>query len=534
MLPASTRLSPVRVIAGRRLRWIELNRAGEVLLELSPEMPLPLLARGTPVEHITHAHLLRCHGAKAENLQAPLNFAQAHHLRLGALDRARRTAHLSGTVEDIAAAFPPVDLSKTRVPPALAGVVEAVLDENGSPGAHRRSVARTPPVGGLKKLSRISSGYHFPPVRGLQQTIGLVEFGGGFRRSDIVRFCQRNRVPVPRITVVPIHGRENDPVERAAVHTLLEFLGGARQLSEAEQQSARMQAAQATLEVTMDIEILAALAPGAAIVVYFAHATERGQFGALHRAVFDERNRPSVLSVSWGQPELTVSTDGLQAINRLLLTAAHLGISVCASSGDAGAQKAQADGLPTVNFPASSPYTLACGGTHAEFAKGSPPRILRESVWNGLHTSPGGASGGGVSRVFPQPSWQRGVGVPLSPVGTRGRGVPDVAGVADPRVGGELIAADRPFAAAGTSAVAPLWAALIARCNHHLGRRCGWVNAPLYRLGREGKRGLRPVKHGSNDGYEAADGWNACAGYGTPDGAAILAHLAAVKTDGIA
>jgi kumamolisin len=272
----------------------------------------------------------------------------------------------------------------------------------------------------------------------------------------------------------------------------------------------------------MDLEILAALAPAAHLVVYFASGDEQGLYHALNRAVHDEQHRPGILSVSWSLPEHTLSASELHAIEGVLQEAAHLGITVCASSGDAGALNGSTDGKPSVNYPASSPHCLACGGTSGKVDGAGIPE---EVVWNASHYGFKGASGGGVSQRFHVPAWQNDADVPAGPEGRGGRGVPDVAGLADPRHGCEMLIAGRAFASAGTSAVAPMWAALIARLNQALGDRCGHLHPHLYWLGKKGGAALRPVLKGDNGLYRAGKGWNACTGYGTPKGDGLLAHL---------
>jgi len=156
---------------------------------------------------------------------------------------------------------------------------------------------------------------------------------------------------------------------------------------------------------------------------------------------------------------------------------------------------------------------LSCGGSSVHVASG---RELREAAWNctlhGMH----GATGGGVSRHFAAPAWQREHNVPMGPTGRRGRGVPDVAGPADPHQGCEILAGGRRCSSAGTSAVAPLWAALIACLGNHLDTRCGFLTPLLYRHSAQGTDALREITRGNNGFYEAAAGWNACTGLGSP------------------
>jgi kumamolisin len=219
-------------------------------------------------------------------------------------------------------------------------------------------------------------------------------------------------------------------------------------------------------------------------------------------AVHDPR-RPSVISISWGAPEGRWTEQGMRAVDRVFEDAALLGITVCCASGDRGA----ADG---VEFPASSPHVLACGGTSVVARRG---RIVREDAWSDRF----GSSGGGVSGLFERPAWQEEAGVP-----GRGRGVPDVAGNASP--GYELVASGKVHAEGGTSAVAPLWAALVARCNERLGTRVGFVNPLLYSDTRL-RRAFRDVTAGGNGEFEAGPGWDAVTGWGSPRGRALLEAL---------
>jgi kumamolisin len=232
--------------------------------------------------------------------------------------------------------------------------------------------------------------------------------------------------------------------------------------------------------------------------------------------------------LSWGEPEIGVSDNYVRLVDEAMQAAAHLGITVCASSGDAGALNHSPDHLPTVNFPASSPHCLGCGGTMTKFANAA---IAEEAAWNSSHYGIEGATGGGVSRRFSVPAWQRHADVPKGPTGGAGRGVPDVAGPADPRSGFEILVAGESCVSAGTSAVAPLWASLIARCNQALGARCGYINPLLYKVAKHptGAKALQVVRSGNNGVYEARDGWSACTGLGTPRGS----HLLTVLKDGL-
>jgi kumamolisin len=263
-----------------------------------------------------------------------------------------------------------------------------------------------------------------------------------------------------------------------------------------------------------ELEVLGAVAPGVRIAVYFAPNTAQGFVEALITAIHDTEHRPSV--ISWGAAEIRWTGQAMAAFDELCLDAAQLGITVCASSGDGGSANGVHDGVPHVNFPASCPRVLGCGGTRMHVQGGARHS---EVVWN----DGSGASGGGVSHVFPVPEWQSGEGIPGD-----GRGVPDVAGHADPTAGYLLLRIhDRDVVAAGTSAVAPLWAGLLARLNEHLPAPAGFVTALLY--GSPARGTFHSVTDGTNDTsglgvYEAGSGWDPCTGLGTL-GVSLLAAL---------
>jgi len=487
-------------------------------------------------EHLTHAELRQKYGAVPGAVKHIESFARKFNLEVTENAEHRRSLRLSGRSADVARAFNTAfgefeledhkffaPIHPPQAPAEWNGVVDAVLGLHSSRHAwprRRSSVHGHAPSASLLDLARA---YAFPQgLDGSGETIGLIEFGGGFYPEDVRQFASQLGVPAPRITVVEIGSGANRPASRRAVHELLDVASGRLTLAAEAEQTDSFLAAQSTAEVTMDLEILAALAPAAHIVVYFADSGEQGLYHALSRAVHDDHHRPGILSVSWSMPEHTLSAPELNAIEHVLREAAHLGITVCVSSGDAGALNGSTDGKPSVNYPASSPHCLACGGTSGKLTSAG---FSEEVVWNATHFGFKGASGGGVSRQFPLPAWQQDAHVPPNPKGAAGRGVPDVAGLADPRYGCELLIADRTATSAGTSAVAPLWAALVARINQALGRRCGYLHPHIYRLGHRRHAALHPVLKGNNDFYSAREGWNACTGYGTPRGDALLAHL---------
>jgi kumamolisin len=262
----------------------------------------------------------------------------------------------------------------------------------------------------------------------------------------------------------------------------------------------------------LDIEVAGAVAPGANIAVYFAPNTDAGFRDAVSKAVHDATNKPSVISISWGGPESSWTAQSMTAFDEALQAAAAMGVTVCVASGDNGSGDGVDDGADHADFPASSPYSLACGGTNLQASGAS---ITSERVWN--NGANGGAGGGGVSTFFALPSYQEGLQVTKTHGGAQPlgmRGVPDVCGDADPETGYDVRVDGRDTVIGGTSAVAPLWAGLIARINAAKASPVGFVNPALY----SHAGALRDITNGNNGTFAAAAGWDACTGLGSPNG----------------
>jgi kumamolisin len=269
----------------------------------------------------------------------------------------------------------------------------------------------------------------------------------------------------------------------------------------------------------LDIEVVGAIANQAKIAVYFAPNTDAGFLDAITTAIHDTTLKPSVISISWGGPENSWTTQAMMAMDSAFQAAAAMGITVCCASGDNGSSDGATDGGDHVDFPASSSFALACGGTNLQASQGA---IESETVWNG--GAGGGATGGGISSLFPLPAWQnalsatdgQGRNVPLTM-----RGVPDVAGDADPATGYNVRVDGADTVIGGTSAVAPLWAALVARINGIQGKPAGFLNPQLY----ANPGALRDVTQGNNGDFGASAGWDACTGLGSPRGDALAGIL---------
>jgi len=508
-----------------------------LLLRRRSELPELCSAFGSKFphtrQHLTREALAAQHGPISEDIAQVKRFAIEHQLELGESAGYRHGVVLSGTAASIERAFglSLVEFEHPRanyraatgsvsVPHELSGIVQGVLGLTTRPCA-RRTTVHHDTIKPFWTACEMAKAYGFPPsLNAARQSIALIELGGGYHIEDLQKFFSSLSMPMPSIRWVGVGGVENSPAPADQVRQFLDVVEGKRKLADVPEDV--LIVAQTTLEVTMDIELAGALAPGAEIVVYMAPNTEQGIHDAVSQAISGRETPPASLSISWGEPETGVSDVYLNSVNEVLRDAAMLGVTVCVSSGDEGAMNGSMDGKPVVNFPAASPHVLSCGGSAVKSVHGE--KVL-ESAWNCALHGMRGATGGGVSRRFQPPQWQEKHGVPLAPTGSEGRGVPDVAGPADPHRGCALIVGGECCSSAGTSAVAPLWAALIACINSTLNTRCGYITPLLYELAKHNLKPLREITEGNNGFYEAGPGWNACTGLGSPRAGALIAAL---------
>jgi len=456
---------------------------------------------------LSREEFARRYAADTEDLDAVRAFARSAGLRIGDESPARRIVHLVGPASALATAFG-TTLDRYRdgatpfrgrsgplhVPSALADRVIAVLGLDNRPQARTHFRVRPASAGSAPGYTppEVAAAYSFPTdADGEGECVGFIELGGGFRPDDLSEYFRALRIPLPTVTPISVDGATNAPT-------------GAPDGPDA--------------EVELDLEVAGAIAPGASFAVYFAPNTDQGFVDAVSTAVHDTVRRPSVISISWGGPEPSWTAQARAAFETVLEDAAALGVTVFAAAGDAGAD----DGGPgtglSVDFPASHPLVTGCGGTRLTIQNGA---IEEEVVWNDLATGEG-ATGGGVSGTYARPSYQADADVPVGPNGFVGRGVPDVAGDADPRTGYAVRVDGQDTVIGGTSAVAPLWAALFAVLNQLLGAPIGFANPHLY--ADAGTGAFHDITSGGNGGYEAGPGWDACTGLGSPEGA-ILSNV---------
>ena len=265
------------------------------------------------------------------------------------------------------------------------------------------------------------------------------------------------------------------------------------------------------------------VAPGAKIVVYFAPNTDQGFIDAISTAVHDTTNKPSVISISWGGPESSWTQQSMTAFDQACQSAAALGITITVAAGDNGSADGVTDGMNHVDFPASSPHVLACGGTKLI---GSGSVVTSEVVWNETANKEG-ATGGGVSTFFALPTWQSKANVPKAG-SFAGRGVPDVAGNADPTTGYAVRVDGSSLVIGGTSAVAPLWAGLIALNNAKNKTTAGFLQPAIFTA--KARSAFNDITSGNNGAFAAGAGWDACTGLGSPVGTALIQFLSVASS----
>jgi kumamolisin len=478
-------------------------------------------------QRLTHAQYRQSHGADPAAVKLVRAFAKEYGLTVApdTPGPERRIIKLTGTITAMQRAFGVALGHQTHqgetyrvregsitLPDELIGYVEAVLGLDDRPQAepHFRVFGETgniaanvaqgggfaSPHAGSANTSftpvQIASLYQFPPkASAAGQTIGIIELGGGFRAADLTAYFKSLGQKTPKVTAVSIDGGKNSPTN----------------------------ANSADGEVMLDIEVAAAVAPGANVVVYFTPNTDQGFIDAIGAAVHDTTNKPSVISISWGSAEVNWTQQAMTALDAACQSAAALGITITVAAGDNGSTDGVSGSANHVDFPASSPHVLSCGGTKLQ---GSGSAISSEVVWNEL-TANEGATGGGVSNIFPLPSWQSSAGVPKPTVSAGGRGVPDVSGDADPASGYVIRVDGKNMVIGGTSAVAPLWAGLIAVANAQNGKSAGFIQPAIYAA--KGKAAFNDITSGNNGGFSAKTGWDACTGLGSPIGTKLIAAV---------
>lgn len=503
------------------------------------------------------------HSASHNDIKKVKQFAHEHNLTIVKTDPVSRKIVLAGPAAMLSKAFGTqlnhyeyqgqtyrMRQGELSIPAELEEVVVAVEGLDNRPQVHPRIQHMNAPIPEQEQDELVASGeskskqrgkgrslpprphaqgtgytplqiarfYDFPgndgpnKLTGKGQCIGILEFGGGFTQTDLQTYFQQLGLPVPQVTSVSVDGGVNNP---------------GTDINDPNN---------ADGEVYLDIEVAGAIAPEAKIVVYFG-GTDDGARGArsfadtLNAAIHDKVNNPTIISISWGNAEIEWTQQSWKLVHQALKAAAALGITVCAAAGDHGARDfhpddpRNRDGRAHVDFPASDPFVLGCGGTSLQEVKGD--QIISEVVWNNGN---GWATGGGVSDFFDLPDWQKNAQVPTSvnPEHKIGRGVPDVGANADGETGYRIFGDGTPAIFGGTSAVAPLMAGLIARLNQaNGGHPLGFINPVLYG-NTDNPVPFRDITQGDNltqantKKYNARQGWDPCTGLGVPNFARTL------------
>jgi kumamolisin len=474
------------------------------------------------------------YGAAQADLDAVTKFARGHGMKIGQTSVAGRTVVLSGTVAQMSKAFA-AELGRYETPTAkyrgregfiyvpadMAKIVVGVFGLDNRPvGGHDFG---DPPNTGVLTPHKVAILYNFPDGDGAGQTIGIFAAGGGYKPDDFKKYIQDFTGNPPNTLPVPV-GADNR--------------GGTNEADDR--------------EILQDICIAGLIAPSATIAIYFAKpdpmqpgATGQNWIDTINRMVHPKQGDPipTVISISAhlvsGDDFDTIMSEGMTSANINMLhnffqDAMIKNIAVLAASGDKGSSRDRPDLKAHVHYPASDPFVTGCGGTTIGNLNPNGSSF-DEIVWN----DDGGASGGGVSEYFDLPAYQSGANVPLSKnAGNRkGRGVPDVAGNASVNSGYQMqlttfSTGTKFFNAGGTSAVAPLYAGLLARINNRLVQNAGFLNPNLYTYG-QGSGVFRDITDGDNQlkdnpgapSYSAGPGWDACTGWGSINGWGLLRVL---------
>jgi kumamolisin len=532
MLPGSARtVAPNSRAAGP----IDRSETADLTIRVRSKGDLESLKRkaqelaGQPLsdrQYLTHAELEDQYGASKADLDKIEAYAQEHDLMVVHRSATERAVVVRGKLGDLLGAFP-ADVQvyhratgtyrgrqgSIGIPEELTGVITGVFGYTTRPKRrsphHLRQLALSGP-GGQNGVAAtdFATRYKFPTefqgttLDGSGLTVAIVELGGGFRMADLRKFFQEIGEPTPQVSAISVDHAGNHP-------TTPDSADG---------------------EVMLDIEVAGAVVPHATFAIYFGpNAGDKGFLDAISAAVHDSERQPSVISISWGEPEDGLDAQAISAYEQVFLAAATLGITVCVAAGDHGTADEDAahwDGKIHVDHPSSDPNVLSCGGTQVDNGT--------DVVWNdGTPFDPnvpgggGWATGGGISGVFSVPNYQQDAKLPVSiDTGKAGRGVPDVAMSAT----NYFTRVDRAEGASGgTSAVAPLMAALAVRLSQAKKKNVGFLNPFLY--ANAGKGVCADVTEGSNaiaqtvKGYNAGPGWDACSGLGTPNGQTILDNL---------
>ena len=347
-------------------------------------------------------------------------------------------------------------------------------------------IHQTPLINQPFKANTIAEIYKFPQPAISPVTVSVVSFGGGLfgkvepsgilSGGDVQAYWESiGIVPAnqPKVIIVSVDGATNTPIQDQTE----------------------------TFENTMDVSMIGACCPTSNLtILLFISPNSLSQFTPLllkatapitiNGIVYT----PSIVSISWGAPEIYYTETQLTTINDTLLNASKNGINICAATGDEGSTDGVVGNMNYVDFPSSSPYVTACGGTTlvCPTLKYSDSTTV-ETAW------PKG--GGGISGTFAKPSWQSSIPAINSP----NRSTPDIALVADPSTGVLFIVGGKQYVFGGTSIVAPAMAAYYACLNTNK-----FLLPSLYTAALAAPKSFHDITSGSNGGYTAGIAFDLC------------------------
>jgi Pro-kumamolisin, activation domain len=526
-----------------------------------PPMPNLDYFQKTPLgqrKYPTVEEFANLYGSAPADLDKIVNFATSNGLTVTNVNAGRRTVIVTGTVAQMNAAFA-VTLNRyeaprrpsriktkkpqpatyvyrgregvVHLPEEIAPLVTAVLglDNRSLGGVNACDSSNTSTL----TVPKVTQLYNFPTNLASNQTIGIYNTGGNYDTTpgtgDIAKYYATlpSSYAIPTIQDVP--AGSNNPA----------LVGDSGN----------------DYEITQDILISSTVAQGATIAVYFESDDETGVTDWLSKAVMPTGSEPTptVLTTSFiltlADDPTSLPMDVFTAVTTALNSAAVRGITVFYAQGDHGSNGQlgtdSAGRQCHVQYFGTDQWATSCGGTTI-CNVASDLSSFDENVWNDTSMYGPGQTGGGVSDSVALPLFQSAAGVsPTSQNPDHGirRGVPDIAGNASTNSGYPCFVAGAPFVANGTSAVAPLYAGLIAVINEALNQQVGYLNPTLYALGTQlgvdlGINVFRDITSGDNnpnDGsgapyYTAGPGWDACTGWGSINGNALLSALQVLFT----
>lgn len=490
---------------------LKLNNEDELNTRLNA-----LYQPGNPQFHqfLTPGEFKSRYAPTSDQVNQVLAFLEAHGIQTLGTNENGYMIRALGKAADLNAAFS-TEIHHYQTPAGkkvFAPMVEPLLPEGlaiqGVHGMHNvthfRSYAHaapktqtpnlgTGPNGGLSP-GDIRRAYNIPTsVTGAGQTLALFELDG-YSAADVANYENAFGLPHVPLTNVYVDGATGAPGAGAP-------------------------------EVTLDIELMSAIAPGAdRIIVYEAPNSDQDILDLYTKIAND--NLAKQVSTSWGAPEADSSSIFLAAESQVFKQMALQGQSIYAAAGDAGAD--DNGSTLSVDDPGTQPFVVSVGGTRLNTSAGS---YLSETTWNNGSPS-NGAGGGGISTVWTQPNWQNGLSNSQNQASATMRNVPDVSLNADPSVGYAIYMGGTWTIYGGTSCAAPIWAAFTAlvnqqRATHGLAA-LGFPNPYFYVIGESSTytNDFHDIRDGSNNlYYDAIPGYDDATGWGTMNGQNLFDEL---------